>query len=124
MIAQPKLLVKVLIALRQQKSAGKQSVPFFGEAVYCIQHELHKRVARALCSFAVAACTRYVEAKKEKGYDSETDSRRNLYAVRGGKVRDASIVLYGASRNPYAVRRCSEHRAIHFKSLFSTQKVV
>ncbi len=66
MIAQPKLPVKVLIALRQQKSTGKQSVPFFGEAVYCIQHELHKRVACTLCSFAVATYTRHVETKKGK----------------------------------------------------------
>ncbi len=54
----------VATGARQQKNTGKQSVPFYGEAVYCVQHELHKRVARTLCSFAVATYTRCVEAER------------------------------------------------------------
>ncbi len=63
MIAQPKLPVNSAYGATAVKERRKTVSAVFGEAVYCVQHELHKRVARTLCSFAVATRTRCVETK-------------------------------------------------------------
>ncbi len=63
MIVQPKLPVKVPMVLWQQKSTGKQSVPFCWRSCLLRSIRTVYGIAPALCSFAVAARTRCVEAK-------------------------------------------------------------
>ncbi len=53
----------VATGARQQKSTGKQSVPFFRRSCLLCSTRTAYGIAPALCNFAVATYTRYVEAK-------------------------------------------------------------
>ncbi len=125
MVAQPKLPVKVPIALRQQKNAGKQSVPFLEKLSTALKHELH---TDCTCIVQLCRCNPHAvcggKGKATGLRRSELESQpargawrqrsrsgellcvgvgRNLYAVRGGKGLGWLRRLRSRRCNPYAI---------------------